>query len=54
MRWTNTSGASLDCLRRDGKSPEKSQQMGCVCVGGGVTGCISVEKGTNMSGFPSS
>ena len=42
MRWTDTSGASLDRVRLDGKSLEKSQQMG-------VTECISVEKRTNMN-----
>ena len=42
MRWTDTSGASLDCVRRDEKSLEKSQPMG-------VRECISVEKRTNMN-----
>ena len=42
MRWTDTSGASLDCMRWDRKSLEKSQQSG-------VTECISSEKRTNMN-----
>ena len=43
MRWADTNGTSLNCVRWNGKSLEKSKQMRS------VTECISVEKMTNMN-----